>query len=76
MIYRVFFIFACALLSLAVLDVARAQDSEGACGGSYAGQDRASYGCAPTRKPYCQQNTGRCQCLERKACGGKQDEEW
>lgn len=49
---------------------------EGQCGGSYVGQDRGTYPCSEKRKPICQQSTGRCQCLERRACGGKQDEDW
>lgn len=75
MILRAFFavlIFAC----LCFLSTARA-DYEGQCGGAYRGQDGGTYACGPNRKPYCQQDTGRCQCLERRSCpGGKKDEEW
>ncbi len=58
------------------MTAANAQYVEGQCGGTYTGQDRATYPCDAKRKPVCQQDTGRCQCLEKKACGGKQDEEW
>ena len=50
--------------------------AEGACGAPYVGQDRDTYPCDKTRKPVCQRNTGRCQCLERRDCGAKQDEGW
>lgn len=49
---------------------------EGQCGAPYVGQDRDSYPCGKIRKPVCQRDTGRCQCLERRECGGKQDESW
>jgi hypothetical protein len=68
---------ASAYLSLALFAAAEPGYSEGSCGGAYAGQDGARYACGPNRAPYCEQSTGRCQCLERKACpGGKQDESW
>ena len=72
------FAAACAFLSLAFADAANAQYfGGGQCGGSYTGQDGHSYTCGPNRRPFCQQGTGRCQCLERRDCpGGKQDEEW
>ncbi len=76
MISRAFLAAALICAPLAFADAATAQTVEGQCGGSYVGQDRASYPCAPIRKPVCQQSTGRCQCLERRECGGKQDEEW
>ncbi len=50
--------------------------SEGACGAPYTGPDRDTYPCEKTRKPVCQRNSGRCQCLERRECGGKLDESW
>ncbi len=74
MVVRAFAVMTFAALSLVFCASARA-DTEGQCGGSYTGQDGQSYQCTPNRKPYCLAN-GRCQCLERKACGGKQDEDW
>ncbi|WP_395696591.1 hypothetical protein [Methylocella sp.] len=50
--------------------------AEGQCGAPYVGQDRNAYPCSKIRKPVCQRDTGRCQCLERRECGGKQDESW
>ena len=50
--------------------------AEGACGAPYVGQDRDTYPCDKTREPVCQRNTGRCQGLERRDCGAKQDEGW
>ncbi len=76
MIFRAFVIVVFGFLSLAFPNRANAQYSEGACGGSYRGQDGAGYPCGTNRRPVCQQGTGRCQCLERRACGGKQDEDW
>ncbi len=74
MIVRAFIVVVFGFLGLA--SAANAQYAANQCGGSYTAQDGASYKCKNTRKPYCQQGTGRCQCLERRECGGKQDEEW
>jgi hypothetical protein len=61
-----------AFLSLAAQ--AHAQVVEGACGGVMTGYDRRQYTCAHDRKPACDQATGRCVCVERRACGGSHDE--
>jgi hypothetical protein len=65
-----------ALFSLVVLAAAEPGFSEGQCGGAYTGQDGNGYNCGATRVPYCENSTRRCQCLERRACGGTQDEPW
>ncbi len=74
MISRAFLIVICVFMGPSFIGSANA-DTEGQCGGPYTGEDGQSYQCGSTRKPYCLAN-GRCQCLERKACGGKQDEDW
>lgn len=74
MIVRTFAATAFAVLFLA-LGAPAIADTEGQCGGPYTGPDGQGYQCTRDRKPYCLPN-GRCQCLERRECGGKQDENW
>jgi hypothetical protein len=67
---------AFAFLSLAVLSPAGAQYAEGQCGGVMRGYDGRGYPCEPSRKPVCEQSTGRCVCLLKRECGAKRDEGW
>ncbi|WP_395665550.1 hypothetical protein [Methylocella sp.] len=81
MAVRIFAALALLGLIVAAPAGARAQGlfsefAEGPCGAPYVGQDRDNYPCGKTRKPVCQRDTGRCQCLERRECGAKQDEGW
>lgn len=74
MTVRVFVSAAFAFLSLAVSFPAKAQVTEGACGGVMTGYDRRQYTCGRDRKPACDQSTGRCVCVERRECGGSRNE--
>jgi hypothetical protein len=76
MIFKARGAIVCALLGLVVLAAAEAGFSEGQCGAPYKAPDGNTYTCGTTRAPFCENSTGRCQCLERKACGGTQDEPW
>lgn len=72
---------ACVVMSFAMAasSAAKAQDYgyvAGGCGGMMKGFDGRFYPCEPTRKPVCQQSTGRCVCLLKKECGAKRDEGW
>jgi hypothetical protein len=70
------FVAAFALLGAAVFSNADAQYYEGQCGGMMRGYDGRQYPCEATRKPVCEQSTGRCVCLPRRECGASRDEGW
>ncbi len=46
----------------------------GACGGVMTGYDGRPYSCGAERKPACDPNGSRCVCLERRECGGRQND--
>jgi hypothetical protein len=76
MIARLLVFVVCALAGGPALAAGQFGYTEGSCGGSYRGLDGDSYACSAKRIPSCEQSTGRCECLERKACGGSRDEPW
>jgi len=71
MIFRA---LAAAVAFLALATTADAQYAAGACGGIMRGYDGRQYPCEATRKPVCEQSTGRCVCLARRECGARYDE--
>jgi len=68
--------FFMALAVSAATSAVNAQYWEGACGGAMRGYDGREYPCEQDRKPVCDQSSGRCVCLERRACGGRHDQGW
>jgi hypothetical protein len=75
-ILRAVALAACAFFGGAALAQSNGAYVEGSCGGSYRGLDGDSYACSAKRIPSCERSSGRCECLERKACGGARDEPW
>lgn len=65
-----------ALATITLSSTAEAQYWAGACGGMMRGYDGREYPCESTRKPVCQQSTGRCVCLEKRECGARHDQSW
>jgi hypothetical protein len=74
MISRAFGAAVFGVVSLAILSPAKAQYTEGTCGGVMTGYNGRGYTCGPDRKPVCEQSTGRCVCLLRTDCGAKRNE--
>lgn len=70
------FTAAFAFLAPAAFSTASAQYAEGSCGGVMRGYDGRGYRCDATRKPVCEQATGRCVCLLKRQCGANRDEGW